>query len=484
MGIVDDVTHTSLEVDPAFSTEDPKTVRAIFYGLGSDGTVGANKNSIKIIGEDTDNYAQGYFVYDSKKSGSITISHLRFGPKPIHSTYLITQANFVACHQFTFLERYDVLKAAEPGATFLLNSPYGPDEVWDMMPRTTQRQIIEKKLRFFVIDAIKVAHDAGMGGRINTVMQTCFFAISGVLPREEAIAAIKHAIEKTYGKRGEAVVKKNFAAVDASLDHLHEVKVPAEVSSSFDMRPAVPAQAPEFVRDVLAKIIEGEGDALPVSAMPIDGTFPTRHRAVGKAQHRAGNSGVGRGPLHPVRQVRAGLPARGDPGQDLRSGAAGKSSRHLQVDCGALEGIQGDEVHAASGAGGLHRLRAVRGNLPGQVQERGQAQGHQHGGPAAAARGRARQLGFLPGDSGSRPPHPQPGPGERRAVAATPVRILRRLRGLRRNPLHQADDAVVRRSRADRQRHGLLVDLRRQPAHHALRRQSRWPRPGVVELAV
>ena len=275
VGIVDDVSHTSLEVDPAFSTEDPKTVRAVFYGLGSDGTVGANKNSIKIIGEDTDNYAQGYFVYDSKKSGSVTISHLRFGPKPIHSTYLITQANFVACHQFSFLERLDVLKAAEKGATFLLNSPFGPDEVWDHMPRTTQQQIIQKKLRFFVIDAVEVARAAGMGGRINTVMQTCFFAISGVLPRDEAIAAIKHAIEKTYGRRGEAVVKKNFAAVDAALDHLHEVKVPAQVSSRFDLRRPVPAAAPEFVQNVLAKMIEGEGDSVPVSAFPIDGTFPS-----------------------------------------------------------------------------------------------------------------------------------------------------------------------------------------------------------------
>ena len=275
VGIVDDVTHTSLEVDPTFSTEDPKTVRAVFYGLGSDGTVGANKNSIKIIGEDTDNYAQGYFVYDSKKSGSVTTSHLRFGPKPIHSTYLISQANFVACHQFSFLERLDVLKVAEPGATFLLNSPYGAEEVWNMLPRTTQRQIITKKLRFYVIDAVQVAKNAGMGGRINTVMQTCFFAISGVLPRDEAIAAIKHAIEKTYGRRGEAVVKKNFAAVDASIDHLHEVKVPAEVNSNFDLRQTVPSQAPAFVRDVLARIIEGEGDSLPVSAMPIDGTFPT-----------------------------------------------------------------------------------------------------------------------------------------------------------------------------------------------------------------
>ena len=275
IGIEDDVSHTSLKYDPSFSTEDPKTVRAVFYGLGSDGTVGANKNSIKIIGEDTENYAQGYFVYDSKKSGSVTVSHLRFGPKPIHSSYLITNANFVACHQSTFLERLDMLKVAQPGATFLLNSPYGAEEVWEHLPRTTQEQIVKKKLRFFVIDAVKVARDAGMGGRINTVMQTCFFAISGILPREEAIHAIKHAIEKTYGKRGEAVVQKNFAAVDHALSHLSEVKVPDQASSTFDLQRAVPEQAPEFVQNVLAKIIAGEGDDLPVSAMPVDGTFPS-----------------------------------------------------------------------------------------------------------------------------------------------------------------------------------------------------------------
>ncbi len=208
------VTHTSLAFDPKFSTEDPDTVRALFYGLGADGTVGANKNSIKIIGEDTENYAQGYFVYDSKKSGSITTSHLRFGPKPIRSSYLITRANFVACHQFSFLERVDVLKHADDGAVFLLNSQFGKDEVWDQLPRPVQQQIITKKLQFYVIDGYSVAKETGMGQRINTIMQTCFFAISGVLPREEAIDAIKKAIKKTYGKRGEAVVQKNFAAVD------------------------------------------------------------------------------------------------------------------------------------------------------------------------------------------------------------------------------------------------------------------------------
>ena len=275
VGILDDVTHTSLDYDPEFSTEDAKTVRALFYGLGSDGTVGANKNSIKIIGEDTDNYAQGYFVYDSKKAGAITISHLRFGPKPIRSSYLIGQASFVACHQFSFLERFDMLKAARPGAVFLLNSLAGPDEVWDTLPRKVQKQIIDKKLKFYVIDAYQVAKKTGMGVRINTIMQTCFFAISGVLPPAEAIAAIKHAIEKTYGKRGEAVVQKNYAAVDAALDHLHEVKVPAAVSSTFDIRPAVAAEAPEFVQKTLAPIIAGEGDSVPVSLMPSDGTFPT-----------------------------------------------------------------------------------------------------------------------------------------------------------------------------------------------------------------
>ncbi|MFP5250199.1 MAG: pyruvate:ferredoxin (flavodoxin) oxidoreductase, partial [Acidobacteriota bacterium] len=225
VGIDDDVSHSSLSYDPAWSTEDPQTVRALFYGLGSDGTVGANKNSIKIIGSNTPNYAQGYFVYDSKKSGSMTTSHLRFGPHPIRSSYLITQASFVACHNFSFLEKMNVVEAAMPGAVFLLNSPYPAAEVWDHLPRTTQQEILRKKIEFYVIDGYKVAREAGMGTRINTIMQTCFFAISGVLPREEAIAQIKKSIQKTYGKRGEAVVQKNFAAVDHALAHLEKVDV-------------------------------------------------------------------------------------------------------------------------------------------------------------------------------------------------------------------------------------------------------------------
>jgi pyruvate-ferredoxin/flavodoxin oxidoreductase len=275
IGIHDDVTHTSLDYDPEFSTEDPQTVRALFYGLGSDGTVGANKNSVKIIGKGTDNYAQAYFVYDSKKSGSMTVSHLRFGPRPIRSSYLISKANFVACHQFQFLERVDVLTAAQPGGTFLLNAPFETGDVWDHLPRAAQQTIIQKRLKFYVIDAYKVAREAGMGSRINTIMQTCFFAISGVLPREDAIKAIKKAIQDTYGRRGQAVIDKNFAAVDQALANLHEVQVPAQVSSTFDVLPPVPERAPEFVRGVLGPIIAGRGDSLPVSAMPIDGTFPT-----------------------------------------------------------------------------------------------------------------------------------------------------------------------------------------------------------------
>jgi len=275
IGIIDDVTHTSLEYDANFNIEPQEMVRAIFWGLGSDGTVSANKNSIKIIGEETSGYAQGYFVYDSKKSGARTVSHLRFGSQPIRSTYLIQRASFVAVHQFGFLERYNVLETAEEGAIFLLNSPYGPDEVWEQLPRSIQGQIISKKLKLYVIDAYEVAKETEMGVRINTIMQTCFFAISGVLPRAEAIARIKEAIKKTYGKRGETVVQKNFAAVDATLAYLYEVQVPDRISGNIDQPPVVPVEAPEFVQNVTAKMIAGEGDLLPVSALPIDGTYPS-----------------------------------------------------------------------------------------------------------------------------------------------------------------------------------------------------------------
>ena len=277
VGINDDVAHTSLDFDPSFMIEPEGVVSCVFFGLGADGTVGANKNSIKIIGEETDNFAQGYFYYDSKKSGTVTMSHLRFGPTPIRAPYLIelNQANFVACHQFSFLERVDMLKYAKKGATFLLNSLYGPEEVWDQLPVEVQKDIIEKQLKFYVINGYEVAEKTGMGGRMNTIMQTAFFAISGILPREAAIAEIKHSIEKTYGKRGEAVVKKNFEAVDATIANLYEVNVPAEITSKTTRRQSVPAEAPEFVRNVLGEIIGANGDNIPVSAFPVDGTFPT-----------------------------------------------------------------------------------------------------------------------------------------------------------------------------------------------------------------
>ncbi len=275
VGIVEDVTHSSLDYDPNFITEGEEVVRAMFYGLGADGTVGANKNSIKIIGEETPNYAQGYFVYDSRKAGSVTVSHLRFGPNPIRSTYLLNSANFIGCHQFVFLEKYDMLKNAIPGATFLLNSPYGPDEVWDKIPRKVQQDIIEKKIKFYVVDAYKVAKDTGMGARINTIMQTCFFAIANVIPKDEAIAKIKEAIKKTYGSKGDEIVNMNYNAVDKALDGLYEVQYPQQATSSIDVPPPVSPKAPEFVRDVLGQLIANEGDSVPVSKFPVDGTFPT-----------------------------------------------------------------------------------------------------------------------------------------------------------------------------------------------------------------
>ncbi len=275
IGINDDLNNTSLDYDISFDLEKENVVRSMFFGLGSDGTVGANKNTIKIIGTGTDNYAQGYFVYDSKKAGSTTTSHLRFGPEPINSTYLISSANFVGVHQFQFLETTDVLGKIVKGGTFLLNSPYSVDEVWNHLPGQIQKTIIEKELKFYVIDAYSVAKNAGMGNRINVVMQTCFFKLSGILPEDEAIAKIKEAIKKTYGKKGDKVVNMNNAAVDDSLSHLQEVNVPNNVTSEVVKHSLVPADADEFVVKVTAEIMAGRGDDLPVSAMPVDGTFPT-----------------------------------------------------------------------------------------------------------------------------------------------------------------------------------------------------------------
>ncbi len=275
-GINDDVTHLSVDYDPKFSTEADDSTRAVFFGLGSDGTVSANRNSVKIVGENTPLHAQGYFVYDSRKAGSVTTSHVRFSPRPIKGSYLVHRANFVACHQFHFLERIDMLSMADPGATFLLNSPYGPEEVWDHLPAEVQQQIIDKKMKFYVVDAFRVAREAEMGVRINTIMQTCFFKLANVIPADEAITQIKDAIKKTYGKKGGGkIVEQNFAAVDGALNALFEVKYPRQVTSQLSMVPPVPDHAPEFVKKVLGEMIANRGDDLPVSALPNDGTFPT-----------------------------------------------------------------------------------------------------------------------------------------------------------------------------------------------------------------
>jgi len=275
IGINDNVSFTSLDYDPEYRTTQGDVFRGLFYGLGADGTVGANKNSIKIIGEGTDNFAQGHFVYDSKKSGSTTTSHLRFGKDKIQSTYLIDKANFIACHQYELLEQFDVLDKAEEGATFLLNSHLGKDEIWGALSRKYQKQIIDKKLKFYIIDAVKVAKQTGMGMRINTIMQTCFFAISGILSKEESIEKIKGAIKKTYSQKGDAIVEKNFHAVDQSVSNLFEVDVPSDLNGSDARRLIVPEAAPEFVQKVTAEIIAGRGDDIPVSDMPDDGTWPT-----------------------------------------------------------------------------------------------------------------------------------------------------------------------------------------------------------------
>jgi len=275
VGILDDVTHRSLPWDPDWDITTEGENTCVFYGLGADGTVGANKNSIKIIGEGTDLFAQGYFVYDSKKSGAMTISHLRFGPRPIRKPYLIRKANFIGCHQFNFLEQFDILDNIEDGGTFLLNAPYGPEEVWDRLPKDAQRHLIDKQVNFYTIDAMPVARDTGMGSRINTIMQTCFFAISGVLPKDEAIAKIKTAIKKTYGKKGDEIVRRNFDAVDAALERMYEVNVPGDVTQTADKPPIVSPNAPDVVQRVTAMMMAGKGDQLPVSAMPVEGMWPT-----------------------------------------------------------------------------------------------------------------------------------------------------------------------------------------------------------------
>lgn len=275
IGIFDDVSFSSLDFDPNFSIESDKVIRAMFYGLGSDGTVSANKNSVKIIGEHTELFAQGYYVYDSKKAGTLTVSHLRFGPKPIRAPYLISKANFIACHQTVFLEKYHMLDYLIEGGTFLVNVPFEREKVWDYFPKSVQEQILNKNIKVYCIDAQKVAEQSGMGRRINTIMQVCFFAISGILPKDKAIQAIKDSIVRTYSRKGDEIVQMNMKAVDATLDNLYELKIPGQITADLEIRPPVPDYAPEFVKKVEGPIIAGRGDLLPVSVFPLDGTWPS-----------------------------------------------------------------------------------------------------------------------------------------------------------------------------------------------------------------
>ena len=468
VGIVDDVTHTSLEFDRSFQTEADDVVRAVFYGLGSDGTVGANKNSVKIVGEQTPLYAQGYFVYDSKKSGSTTISHLRFSPRPISSTYLIEHASFVACHQFPMLERVDVLGAAAPGATFLLNSPYGPDEVWEELPHEVRAEIVEKGIRFYVVDAGAVAREAGLGKRVNTVLQTCFFALADVLPVDQAIAAIKDAIRKSYGRRGEVVLERNYAAVDRALHGLHEVRVPVEVGNGRHRPAPVPEEAPDFVQRVTGMMIAGKGDLLPVSALPVDGTFP-----VGTARFEK-------------RSIAEEIPIW-DPAICIDCAKCALVCPHAAIrmkvyDPGALEGapegFKSKEWRSRELPGMLMTIQVAPDDCTGcgicvetcpakSKEEVRHKSIDLEPKTEHLEEERARFEYFLrhPGD---RPDHRRGRNGEGVPDAGAAVRVLRCLRGVRRDAVPEAADAALWRPDPRRQRDRLLLDLRRQPADDAV----------------
>ena len=465
VGIIDDVGHTSLDWDPAFRPDAAAGVTAcVFYGLGSDGTVSANKNSIKIIAEETPNFGQGYFQYDSKKAGAVTISHLRFGAGPLRGGYLVGdgEASFVACHQPIFLKRYEMLDKAAPGGIFLLNTPTPPERVWDELPRHLQQQLIGKGLHFYVIDAYGIAERTGMGRRINTIMQTCFFAISGVLEQTEAIARIKEAVKKTYGRKGQGLLERNFIAIDATLAGLRQVQIPLKVTSTLRISARVPPEAPEFVQRVTALLMANKGDSLPVSLMPADGTWPlgtTRYEKrgialevplweqdlctqCGKCPLVCPHAAI-RAKVYPAESPcrRAGqLPARPHQGQGLSRGLSG---------------------HLSGRPGRLHGLWPLRRGLPHPQPQEPLAQGHQHGPDRPAPGAGAPQLGLLPGPAGIRSHPPGREQDQARHDAPAPVRVLRGLRGLRRDPLHQAGDPALRRPHAGRQRHRLFLHLRR-----------------------
>ena len=485
VGINDDVTHLSLDYDPLFTTEADDVTRAVFFGLGSDGTVSANRSSVKIIGESTPLHGQGYFVYDSRKAGSVTTSHVRFSPRPIKGSYLVHRANFVACHQFQFLERIDMLSMADPGATFLLNSPYGADEVWDTLPAKVQQTIIDKKLKFYVVDAYRVAREAEMGVRINTVMQTCFFKLANIIPADEAIAHIKEQIKKTYGKKGGGtVVERNFAAVDGALAALAQVKVPGRVTSTLPMVPPVPDNAPAFVKDVLGMMIANRGDDLPVSALPCDGTFPT-----GTTQYEK-------------RSIAQDIPIW-DAKICIQCGLCSLACPHATIRmkvydpallAGAPEGFKSADWKGKEYPGWKMTLQVAPDDCTGcglcvDVCPAKDKEVAKHKAIDMEPklkhleRERAGYDFFLALPEVDRT-QGQGRHGQGLATVAAAVRVLRRLRRLRRNALRQAAHAVLRRPHVDRQRHRLLVDLRRQPALHALHGQQGRQGPGVVQLAV
>ena len=384
IGIHDDVSGLSLPYDPSLDIEPPGTIRAVFFGLGSDGTVGANKNTIKILGAEENLNAQGYFVYDSKKSGSQTVSHLRFGPQPIRAPYLVQQASFVGCHHFGLLDRLDVLGLAAPGATLLLDCKLPADEVWDALPRPVQEKILAKRVEVYAIDAGHIARAAGLAGRTNTVLQTCFFAISGVLPREEAIAKIKAAIAKTYGRRGAEVVARNHAAVDATLEGLHQIEVPGRVTSARELPAMVPASAPEFVRTVTAMMMAGRGDELPVSMLPVDGTYPS-----GTTAYEKRNISELVAEWDPDLCIQCGNCSFVCPHSVIRATYYDESLLKeapvgFQVGSAGRPRAPGHPLHAAGLRGGLHRMRAVRAGLPGRGARQPRTQGDQPRGPGAA----------------------------------------------------------------------------------------------------
>ena len=478
------MTHTSLPWDPSFRTESADVSASVFYGLGADGTVGANKNSIKIIGQETDLYAQGYFVYDSKKSGAITISHLRIEPDADPLGVSGDRASFVACHQFEFVDKIDVLEHAAPGAAFLLNAPFAADEVWDQLPREMQEQIIERKIRFFAIDAYELAKQAGMGTRINTIMQTCFFAIAGLLPRDEAIAHIKKAIEKTYGKRGPEVVRRNCEVVDQALAHLHEIAVPAAVSAGRTRPPLVSERAPDFVQKITAVMLAGKGDLLPVSAFPVDGTWP-----VATAKWEKRNLALEIPVWDSKICIQCNQCALVCPHAAIRAKVYDESALAGAPPTFKSTLYRGNEHKGKHFTIQVAPEDCTGCNLCVNVCPAKDRTNPKHKAidmhPQAPLREAERDnYDFFLEPAGTRPHGDDQARSQELAVPRAAVRVLGRLRRLRRNAVPQAAHAALRRPAADRQRHRLLVDLRRQPADHAVHDEPRRPRTGVVELAV